>query len=299
MIKINGIAFDVKHFPDGTQLLNEFDEDLLKDGMHTFGNTYNITWLYETDNELFTLYCIVNHIRNNHDNPNSVSINLVMPYVPNGRMDRTHSDNEIFTLKYFAKFINELDFNTVSVFDPHSNVTNALLNNLKVKNYILERNVTNVLLNMDSDDVGHYMATALYFPDEGAYKRYSNLYEINERQIFYGKKVRVWETGEIKGLEIYNAKGEKATFDDINGLDILMIDDIISYGGTLAYSADALKSLGANNICAYVSHTENSVLDKERGTFLKRLEDNTIEKLYTTNSLYSGTHDKIELIHEF
>ena len=78
-----------------------------------------------------------------------------------------------------------------------------------------------------------------------------------------------------------------------------MIDDIISYGGTMAYSADRLEELGADKIYAYASHTENSVLDQEKGTFLKRLDYGTIDKLYTTNSIYNGEHKDIKVIHEF
>ena len=67
-----------------------------------------------------------------------------------------------------------------------------------------------------------------------------------------------------------------------------MIDDIVSYGGTLAYSADALKEYGTKDIYAYASHTENSILDKEKSTLLKRLEDGTVKRLFTTNSIYRG-----------
>ena len=72
-----------------------------------------------------------------------------------------------------------------------------------------------------------------------------------------------------------------------------MIDDIISYGGTLAYSADELKKLGFEHIYAYATHTENSILDPEKGTLLKRLEDGTVDHIYTTCSTYTGKHDKI------
>jgi ribose-phosphate pyrophosphokinase len=72
-----------------------------------------------------------------------------------------------------------------------------------------------------------------------------------------------------------------------------MIDDIISYGGTLAYSADKLKGLCFEHIYAYATHTENSVLDPEKGTLLKRLENGTVDHIYTTRSTYSGKHDKI------
>lgn len=301
MIKIDEEIVNVKNFPDGTQFVNDFDEYVLYtiNNEHVHDN-HKITWLYENDSEMFTLYYLVNHIRDRHDNPNKVVLDLYLPYIPNARMDRTHSDSEVFTLKYFAKFINDLKFNAVYVFDPHSNVSNALFDRVRVMNYLVENSITKSLFEItDKNESYEYPSIALYFPDEGAYKRYSGISEVIDRKVLYGKKVRVWETGEIKGLEVYNANGNKATEDDVKDLTILMIDDIISYGGTLAYSADKLKELGAKRIYAYVSHAENSVVDKEKGTFLKRLENGTVDTLFTTNSLYNSKHDKIELIHNF
>ena len=83
--------------------------------------------------------------------------------------------------------------------------------------------------------------------------------------------------------------------DDFKGKTVLMIDDIISYGGSLYYSALKLKELGVGKIYAYATHTENSVLDPEKGTLIKLLRNGTIEKLYTTNSIYTGNEEKIEI----
>ena len=78
-----------------------------------------------------------------------------------------------------------------------------------------------------------------------------------------------------------------------------MVDDIISYGGTLAYSADKLKEMGAAHISAYATHVENSILDEEKGTLLKRYKDNIIDTVYATNSIYHGNHPMVEVIYKF
>lgn len=302
MIKINGNTVEVNKFPDGTQCLVKFDENLFNNDGTNITPYYEIVWLYESDEELFTLMCVTEHIREHCIYSNNTLINLVIPYVSNSRMDRTYSKSEIFTLKHFAKFINNLKFNKVGIFDPHSNVTIALINRVSVMDNVLTECVRASLFNIADNFEGetfNWSDIAIYFPDEGAYKRYKNLFDTNTRNIIFGKKVRDWETGKILGLEVYNDKGEKVTEDDVKGKTFLMIDDIISYGGTLAYGADKLKELGAEKIYAYASHTENSVLDQEKGTFLKRLENGTIEKLFTTNSIYKGEHKNIELVYEF
>ena len=282
MISVNGVIVEQKHFPDGTQRLLDFQEQR---GI----KVTTIVWQYENDEELVTLYFIVNHIKNNWINRD---VNLYMPYVPNARMDRTKSSNEMFTLKHFCKLINDMDFTQVRVFDPHSYVSEALINRIVIErpDYIIGRVFAKIALKSRT--------TAVYFPDDGAMKRYSDSFTNYMGKMFFGKKKRDWETGKILGLEIYNANGDLATEDDIKGQHILMVDDIMSYGGTLAYSADKLKELGAVEINAYVSHCEKSVLDRENGTFIKRLENETVKKLYTTNSIFLNfnAHPQIDVI---
>ena len=293
MIKVNSLEIKVEHFPDGTQRIMNFPNDLVVSNPEWTTPYFEIVWLYEDDGEMFTLHCVVEHLRRVQNYSSNMVINLVMPYVPNGRLDRIYSDNEVFTLKYFANFINGFNFNKVSVFDPHSNVTTALIDRIHHLNYVSSL-VENAMDIIDDDD-----NLTIYFPDEGAYKRYSNLSGIEDFPKLYGKKVRDWNTGKISHIDIYNEFNEKATENEICRRKVLMIDDIISYGGTMAYSADKLKEMGAVEIYAYASHTENSILDKEKGTFLNRLNDNIINGLFTTNSIYNGSHPRIRVIHEF
>ena len=311
MIKINGIKINVEHFPDGSQRIMDFPDKLVASNPEWSTPFFEVVWLYENDGEMFTLHCVVEHLRRVQNYSSNMVINLVMPYVPNGRLDRIYSDNEVFTLKYFANFINSLNFNKVGVFDPHSNVTTALIDRVTVMDTLLYhcKNICfgSIVDDFDKESFNNGEKNtfkrgdiAIYFPDESAYKRYKKYFSHGiTHNMFYGKKVRDWETGQIKQLSVYNEFDELATNNEVYGKTILMIDDIISYGGTMAYSADKLKELGANKIYAYASHTENSILDKEKGTFLNRLNDNIISGLFTTNSIYNGSHPKIKVIYEF
>ena len=79
--------------------------------------------------------------------------------------------------------------------------------------------------------------------------------------------------------------------EQIEGKDILIVDDICSYGGTFLHSAWKLKQeLGAGNIYLFVSHCEDSIL---KGELIK---GDLIQKIYTTDSIYKGEHEKIEVL---
>lgn len=295
MIKINNKPYEVKHFPDGSQRLMDFDID---NYVISYTDGFNITWLYEDDNEMITIFYLVNHIRS-HVVRGVNYIELTLPYVPNSRMDRVKNDKEVFTLKYFCDFINSLNFNKVNVYDTHSYVTDALINNIN------KLSVGMVLYSIKF--AIDYNYDLIYFPDDGAMKRYKDfiMNAFPKTNIIYGKKDRDWDTGQIKGIKIFNEKEELCTENDIRDKKILMIDDIISYGGTMAYSADKLHEMKASLIDIYTSHLENSFFDKEKGTLRKRMENGTkiVNTIYTTNSIFNEKYNvdnfNIKVIEKF
>ena len=260
MIKLNGQIVEQNNFPDGT-LLMKCNPD--KCAVST------ITWQYESDAELFALYSLKKHLDSVVPGWNDY---LYLPYIPNARQDRVKSNEDIFTLKYFAEIINSLKFKKVYAIDPHSSVSEALINNIEAVSpkYFIEQ----ALDHINTNDI------LMFYPDEGAMKRYSGMAKL---PYAFGIKKRDWETGKILGLDV------SGNIDAIAGKDILIVDDICSRGGTFYHSAKKLKELGANKIYLYVTHCENTILEGEL------LTSGLIEKVYTTNSIFTKKHEMIEV----
>ena len=263
MIIAGGMKFEQGHFPDGT-LATKFDVN--SDEFDPRGGVL-VEWYYENDAELFTLICVKRHLDRTYPYG---SVKLYMPYIPHARMDRVKSDADVFTLKYFCEVINSLKFDLVHVRDAHSNVSLALLENVCEEpiGWFIKK-----AINLSG-------AKNLFFPDEGAMKRYSDKSAL---PYAFGMKKREWETGKILGLDIINA-------DVVVDKDVLIVDDICSRGGTFFHSAKALKAVGAKNIYLYVTHCENTILDGEL------LTSGLIEKVYTTDSIFTKEHEKIEVL---
>lgn len=254
MIKVGNVEIKQGQFPDGT-LLMKFDPN--GDEFDTRGNIL-VEWYYENDAELFSLICVKRHL----DRVYSYSdVILEMPYIPHARMDRVKSDEDVFTLKYFCEVINSLNFKVVHVRDAHSNVSLALLNNVE------EMPITNYVL----DAIFEAQADVLFFPDEGAMKRYSGGFDI---PYAFGMKKRDWKTGQIQGLDIINAEAVK----DKN---VLIVDDICSRGGTFYHSAKALKAAGAKSVSLYVTHCEKTIILGEMAS-----TDGLVDHVYTTKSIF-------------
>ena len=254
MIKVDGVVIKQEHFPDGT-LLMKFDPN--SDDFVCDRGAIKVEWLYENDAELFSLICIKRHLDRNFTNPHVV---LSLPYIPHARMDRVKSDEDVFTLKYFCEVINSLHFDIVWVRDAHSNVSLALLEN------VCEEPIVPQVL----DAIFLSKADALFFPDEGAMKRYSGDFDI---PYAFGMKKRDWKTGNILGLDLVNPE-------NIVGKNVLIVDDICSKGGTFYHSAKALKAAGAKSVSLYVTHCEKSITLGDLAS-----SDGLVDHVYTTKSI--------------
>ena len=258
MIQYNGRTVELNRFPDGTLLLKENAEET---------NEAVLCWQFENNEEMVALYFLTKHLQAK----GVARIVLELPYIPNARQDRVKKPEDVFTLKYFAEFINSLGFAEVVVLDPHSYVSEALIDRIRIrtpKEYV-ERVI---------GCLGGTENLLLFFPDEGAMKRYSAMFEL---PYVFGIKKRDWSTGEIKGLDVAGRT------ELIAGSRILIIDDICSRGGTFYHSAKELKELGAGEIYLYISHCENTILEGEIPN------TDLIQKVYTTNSIFTGSHEKI------
>lgn len=270
MILLNRVPLEVSNFPDHTQLIHVNVEKITSDLVP--GAIQEITWNYENDAELFTLYCVARKII-----ACGLKVNLFMPYVPNARLDRCSCVDDVFTLRYFSEIINSIGFTNVRIFDPHSSVSYALINNVRVKSAapFISDAISKIVHDMPEDG-----KLSIFYPDEGAMKRYSSTnfgYPYG-----FGVKRRNWQTGKIERLDLY--------MEEVEGRDILMVDDICSRGGTFYHSAVALKSAGANNIYIYCSHCENTIF---QGVLLC---SDLITKVFTTDSVFTGHHDKITVM---
>lgn len=264
MIFVNGKRFQPANFPDGTfsarfSISEEsvFAVDSASD---------RITWLYDNEAECMLMWYLTKYLRSRR-RPSIAyrPMILSMPYVPNARLDRTESSEDIFTLKYFADFINSLEFDQVIILDPHSSVTPAIFHNVIA--LTPSGDINNRIIRPLSDK-----NLLLCYPDEGAAKRYS---KILSHDYVHCIKQRDWKTGKITGLTLTDPE-------KVKDRNILIVDDICSRGGTFTYTAQALKAAGAGEIFLYVTHCENTI---HEGQIFK---DDLISHVYTTNSIYRG-----------
>ena len=290
MIKLNGTTVDFQIFPNG----ESFADMPIERFSIVNGKCPEIFLKFENDKDLFYLSCVRDYVDNYWpDRP----CKLIMPYIPYSRMDR-QEENRLFTLKTFAKMINSMNFSSVEVWEPHSEVSVALIDRVKVKNTSSQialyaiRDILDLAgcawfnprygccdkepydfclegLFRRAEEAGIY----LVYPDAGAEKRYRK--QIKYSKILTCSKERDFNTGKIKSIEVHgieNAQDCKIA---------VIVDDLSSKGGTFVGAAQVLcnKLSNIERVVLCVTHCENTIYD---GDVLKGTE---IDKVYTTKSI--------------
>jgi ribose-phosphate pyrophosphokinase len=199
-------------------------------------------------------------------------IHIVMPYFPGGRQDRVMVAGESLTVKVYADIINALQVSTITILDPHSDVTSALLDNCVV---LTNHPFIDLVQPHIPDD------TILISPDAGASKKISALAKrLGISLVLECGKKRDTITGKLSG---FNVPAE-----NLKNKPCLIVDDICDGGGTFLGLGEELKKKNSGDLFLAVSH----------GIFSKGLNhlSETFKQIFTTDSISSNYSPPIKLI---
>jgi ribose-phosphate pyrophosphokinase len=201
--------------------------------------------------------------KNKHEN-----YDLFIPCMFGQRSDRRFGPDQSFDLKIITDVINSCNFWKVEVFDPHSDVTLALINNSKKRSSLefVVKAVADIRQKMCDEQLSPGLDDILLVsPDAGAYKK---VFE-------FGEKLNLPVMGAMK----HRDKDGKITLmftHDVEGKDCLIVDDLCDGGYTFELLGKALREHKARKVYLYVSH----------GLFSKGFIElhKIIDHIYCTNS---------------
>ncbi|QJD97786.1 ribose-phosphate pyrophosphokinase [Mucilaginibacter robiniae] len=188
-------------------------------------------------------------------------INAFIPYLPYARQDRVMVAGEPLSIKVMCNLLNSCAFEKVYIYDVHSEVSLALLDNVQL--------ITNTTL-VDKVLQSHHDAL-LVSPDAGALKK---IYKVSQavgytNDIVLCNKVRDVSNGKIKQITVDQH--------DLGGKDCFVIDDICDGGATFIGVAKELKQRNAGKVSLIVSHGIFSHGEIELAEWL--------DHIYTTDSI--------------
>lgn len=271
MVLIDGDPVVVEKFPNGEMRIPvKWIKDLGPRPLHT------MVLRYRDDHDILTMAFLKSYLDTQVER-----CRLAIEYLPYSRMDRCNPDF-VFTLRPLCDMINHMNFESVSLLEPHSDVSPALLNRCTPGTYSdrLFKVVIKEIGFVPSEDV-------VVFPDAGAQKRYVS--KLKSFQIIVGDKTRDFSTGRILEIKL---SGPAL----LGSPTAVIIDDLCSYGGTFIMAAEALRKAGSGKVYLVVTHCEKSIF---KGDLLK---NGSVDKVFTTNILFDEEDvpqefkDKIKII---
>jgi len=264
------VKFTISKFPDGQQSL-----DIETGKAWIEGADITIEARISTFRDLELIICA------NQDllEMKAKSVSLYVPFLLGSRSDRKFKEGGInYLKKVICPIINLQNFSCVTVLDPHSDVSEACLNNYsKINNFSL---VKSALTGIDNKN-GAQDRIVLVSPDGGALKK---IYDVAEEfqipNIVTAMKHRDIKTGKITHTEVPDLSkyGEDHKF--------VIVDDICDGGRTFVELAKEIRKQNAiSDIYLIVTH----------GIFSSGLTELSrhFTKIFTTNSVKDITEESI------
>ncbi len=188
----------------------------------------------------------------------------VIPYMGYSRQDKLHREGEPVSARVIAKFLEVSQFNEMICVDLHND---AIVGFFQVP-------VTHIFaLPILAEEVKRMNLAngVIISPDVGGVKRARNLAYLLDMPMVVMEKRRA--------LDKYDTSELFQIIGDVKGKDAIIVDDIISTGGTTVKGAMSLKEAGAVSVQVMTTH---GVL---AGDAMSNLMNASLERVVVTNSI--------------
>ena len=243
MIFVEKFPVEIKKFSDGAiqvsitdDIKNHLDDVIIESP----DKSWEIAAHIKSNDDLIALVQTVAILRQNYSD---LLLDLDLPYVPYSRSDRSMDEYSCGGLKAIAPIINSLNFESVYISDPHSDVSEALLNNVVIHDQAEC---------LDSFAETHPEVLNIDFiisPDSGALKKALKSANLLKIPLIEAVKVRELGTNKILRTSVYHNGAE------LVGKRVLILDDICEGGRTFMALAKVLKEeFQVKEVSLYITH---------------------------------------------
>ena len=198
-------------------------------------------------------------------------ITAVMPYYGYARQDRKDRPRVPISAKVLGELLTAVGVNRLLTMDLHAGQIQGFFN-------IPVDHLFSAPVILDYFESVNLPNVTIVSPDAGGVERARFFAKQLKTDLAIIDKRRV----DANEAEIMNIIG------DIQGKDVVIVDDMVDTAGTLVKAAQALRDQGAEKIFAAITHPVLS------GPAISRLESSVLEKVIVTNSIKIGPEKQIE-----
>lgn len=212
----------------------------------------------------------------------------IIPYFGYARQNREHLPGEAVSANVIIRFLETIGFNAVYTINLHDEGTEGIFSitfkNLNAFN-ILGREVAHYLKNNRNTE-----EVAIVSPDQGGVERA----QIFAENFFHSNKVDVAVIEKRRNLETIHQSKALNLYGKVRNKTCIIVDDIITSGGTLVHAAEFCLKRGAKRVIACIVHHDFSP------TAPKTLipANHPIERIFTSNTIALKSGQKFKELTE-
>ena len=253
----NLIKSQVKIFPDGESKIT-FQSKPQKNKIIVVQSTYP-----PVDENLIRTLAIISKAREY-----GTEVVAVIPYMGYARQDREFLPGEVVTMKVIAKLFKSVGTSQIIVVDIHSII------GLKYFN-IKSKNISAI------PDLAKYFSKLklknplVVSPDHGGKERAKEFAKFLKTEYIVLEKQRDRKTGKVKI--------KSTNFDEVVGRDLILVDDMISTGGSIIKSTEFLKKQKCARVFVACTH---ALL---RNGAENKIKNAGVTKIISTNTIPGKT----------
>ncbi len=194
----------------------------------------------------------------------SSTVIAVIPYMGYARQDKEFLPGEIVTMQIISKLFKAVGASKIVVVDIHSKIA---LNQLKISS----KNVSAVPQLVKYFKKLKLKEPLIISPDLGGIQRAKEFAKIYGTNFIALKKLRNRKTGKVQ-IKSTNLK-------EVKGRDLILVDDMISTGGSIIKATEFLKKQGCKRIfvaCTHALLRDNAEMKIKKAGVSKIVSANTI-----------------------
>src|SRR3989344_5703811 len=252
-----------------------------------------------TDTHLLELFFFADALKRQ----GAKNIIAIIPYFGYARQNREHRQGEAVSVNVVIRFLEAIGFNQIHTINLHDEATEGIFS-IPFKNLsalpILAKQLAYYLKNNKNRE-----KAVIVSPDQGGVERaqiFAENFFHTATQIIPGmskaatrnldKDVEIAVIEKRRSLSQIHKSKALNLYGNVKNKTCILVDDIITSGGTLVHAADFCLKRGASRVLACVVHHDFSRQAE------KDLSKSKIEKIFTTNTIELKTGQKFSQLQE-
>lgn len=237
-----------------------------------------------TDEHLMELFFFADALKRSE----AAKVIGITPYFGYARQNIQHRPGESVSANVVIRFLEHIGYDEIALFEMHDEATAGVFtipfNALSAYSLLAPA----VKAHLESNGAIHQVEECIVVsPDQGGVERARHfgefLYEDTTFDIGVVEKKRDQNVAhESKALDLYG---------DVKDKVVILVDDIVTSGGTLINAATMCKEKGAKQVVAAITHFD---IGHNRA---KALQESSIDAFFTTNSIVIAPENTFEKLH--